>query len=275
MRKKLLLLLALFLCSAVSGWAWWRPAQRFEVSELALGELRLVTWNVGYFAPVNNKNAKDLDMERIAAVLQPLQAQVVVLQELNSVQQAEEIARKLGSDWYAKTVETGHDQILAVLSSLSGAEMETRTAGGRSMIGVCFQGEDDRDVFILGVHSPHPARGMDATVDNIKAAVSWMCERNEAIRIMAGDLNYNFDPDLTVDGDVLYGEVMSVLSDGTISIGETYYAHTRIDHVFHHPQAMKVMEQSSGMVDLAPRFAKVPGWRDHRPVVTTYDVGEL
>lgn len=274
MRKKLLVMLALFFCTAVSGWAWWRPAQRFEVSDTGFGELRLVTWNVGYFAPAKNKNARDLDLERIAGVLKPLMSQVIVLQELNSVDQAEAIARELGSNWCALSVETGHQQTLAVLSNLSGAKVESKTAGGRSMIGVSFQGEDDRDVFILGVHSPHPARGMEDTVANIKGAVSWMSERNEPIRIMAGDLNYNFDPDLTrEDGDALYSEVMSFLSDGTISIGETYYAHTRIDHVFHHPREMNVVEENSGMVDLAMRFAKVPGWRDHRPIVTTYEIG--
>ena len=268
-----MLLFVLVLFTSASGWAWWRPAQRFEVSDLKLGELRLVTWNVGYFAPAKNKNARDFDIERIAGVLKPLTAQVIVLQELNSMQQAEAIARELGSDWCALSVETGHQQTLAVLSRLPGAKAESKTAGGRSMIGVSFQGEDDRDVFILGVHSPHPARGMEDTVDNIKGAVTWMSERNEPIRIMAGDLNYNFDPDLKEEGNALYSEVMSALSDGTVSIGETYYAHTRIDHVFHHPQEMKVVEENSGMVDLSTRFAKVPGWRDHRPIVTTYQLG--
>ena len=93
---------------------------------------------------------------------------------------------------------------------------------------------------------------------------------------MAGDLNYNFDPKLSENGkNALYSEVMGVLSDSTISIGETYYAHTRIDHVFHHPEGLKVVEENSGMVDLPMRFAKVPGWRDHRPVVTTYETGSF
>ena len=227
-----------------------------------------------HFAPAKNKNARDFDIERISGVLKPLTAQVIVLQELNSIEQAEAIAEDLGSDWSALSVETGHQQILAVLSRLPGAKVESKIAGGRSMIGVSSQGEDDRDVFILGLHSPHPARGMEDTVDNIKGAVSWMSERNEPIRIMAGDLNYNFDPDMKEeDENALYSEVMSTLSDGTVSIGETYYAHTRIDHVFHYPQEMKVMEESSGMVDLAMRCARVLGWRDHRPVVTTDETG--
>jgi len=163
-----------------------------------------------------------------------------------------------------------------VLTKLPGGKMESKIAGGRSMIGVSLNGEDDRDIFILGLHSPHPARGKQDTVDNIRGAVSWMSERNEPIRIMAGDLNYNFDPDLTgEEGDALYSEVLSVLSDSTASIGETYYAHTRIDHVFHHPAGLRVVEENSGMVDLPVRFAKVPGWRDHRPVVATYEVGSF
>lgn len=263
----------LFLISA-SGWAWWRPAQRFQVKDVELGELRLVTWNVGYFAPAKNKNARDVDIGKIAGVLKPLAAQVIVLQELGSMEQADEIAWKLGSDWRSLSVETGHHgQILAVLTRLAGGKMEKRQAGGRSMIGVSLNGEDDRDIFVLGVHSPHPGRGMRDTVDNIKGAVSWMTERNEPIRIMAGDLNYNFDPDLSGDEqDSLYSELVDVLADSTTSVGETYYAHTRIDHVFHHPTGLKVVEENSGMVDLPMRFAKVPGWRDHRPVVASYEV---
>ena len=274
---RLILFFVVVIFTAASGWARWRPAQRFESSVLDLGELRLVTWNVGYFSPAKNKNARDVDIERIAGVLKPLTAQVIVLQELNSMEQAEAIARELGSEWHSLSVETGHHgQVLAVLSTLSSGKVESKKAGGRSMIGVSFTGEDDRDIFILGVHSPHPARGKQNTVDNIRGAVSWMSERNEPIRIMAGDLNYNFDPDLSGDDkNTLYAEVMGVLSDSTAAIGETYYAHTRIDHIFHHPAGLKVVEENSGMVDLPMRFAKVPGWRDHRPVVTTYEVGSF
>ena len=57
-----------------------------------------------------------------------------------------------------------------------------------------------------------------------------------------------------------------------MGIGETYYAHTRIDHIFHNPKTLKVLENKSGLIDISPRMAGVPGFRDHRPIVVTYDL---
>ncbi|WOO41080.1 endonuclease/exonuclease/phosphatase family protein [Rubellicoccus peritrichatus] len=268
-----LLLLSAIVASTLT-WARWRPAQRFEFQELKANELRLVTWNVGYFAATHNKNLRDVDIAEIVDVLDGISPDAVVLQELSSVQQAETIAEGLGADWHAHTVETGHQgQVLAVLSDLPYEKVYSEEAGGRNMVGVTLGENPEQQMFILGVHSPHPARGMSDTVDNIRGAVAMTANRDEPIRIIAGDMNYNFDVDDT-DGP-LYQEIMDVLSDSTEALGETYYAHTRIDHVFHFPETLDVVEEVSGMVDLPLRFANVPGFRDHRPIVVTYDMTEM
>ena len=102
-----------------SVWARWRPAQRFEFRELSAEEFRLVTWNVGYFAPITDKNLRDVDLTRIIEVLREVSAEVVILQELRSFKQASEIAKGLGRDWHTHYVKTGnHEQVLAVLSKL-------------------------------------------------------------------------------------------------------------------------------------------------------------
>jgi len=258
-------------------WARWRPAERFEFRELRTEEFRLVTWNVGYFAPRNNKNARDVDIARIVEVLRGVSADVVVLQELSSVEQANSLARTLGSDWRAHAVETGHrEQVIAVLSNLSGRIVDTREAGGRKLIGVSLRDDMQRGIFIVAVHSPHPARGMSDTIASIRSAVSMIAESDEPVRIIAGDLNYNFDPEENGYGDrSLYEEITKVLSDSSTEIGETYYAHTRIDHVFHFPKELGVVGEASGMIDLPLRFAKVPGFRDHRPIVITYDLTDV
>lgn len=277
--KKLLFSWRSFLCltfiaALALGWARWRPAQRFEFQELKDTELRLATWNVGYFAATNNKNLRDVDIARIVEILDGITADAVVLQELSSMKQADAIASGLGENWQAYSVETGHQgQILAVLSDLPCEKVYSDEAGGRNMIGVSLGNNTEEQIFILGVHSPHPARGMSDTIDNIRGAVAMVSNRDEPIRIIAGDMNYNFDAD-NASGP-LYEEITDVLSDSTETIGETYYAHTRIDHVFHYPETLEVVEESSGMIDLPMRFANVPGFRDHRPIVVTYDMTQM
>ncbi len=270
-------LILLLIVLGVGIWARWRPARQFDPGEPRAGEFRLATWNVGYFAPAVNKNVRDFDIDGIADTLKGLSAHVVILQELDSKDQANEIARGLGGDWRALSVKTGHHrQVLAVLSRLNMGDAEINEAGGRRMIGVPLHDGEGRDIFILGIHSPHPVRGPRDTIENIRGAVSMVAGRKEAIRIIAGDFNYNFEPDGSdAGGNSLYREILGVLSDSTASIGETYYAHTRIDHVFHYPKELRVIEENSGMVDLSFRFAKAPGFRDHRPIVVSFETGRM
>lgn len=270
-RRWLVILLLVFGIIAVAGiWARWRPAQRFVSRELGTDEFRVVTWNVGYFSPVKNKNVRDIDLKGIVETLKGLSANIVVLQELSSIKQAETIAHELGSDWKAHAVETGyHGQVLAILSNLPYKTVDIKEAGGRKIIGVSLGDGKRPGIYIVGVHSPHPGHGMTDTIKNIKGAVAIIEDSKEPIRIIAGDLNYNFDPD---DNQSLYKEITKTVSDSTALIGETYYAHTRIDHIFHSPKDLKVVSEASGMVDLPIRLAKVPGFRDHRPIVVTYDL---
>lgn len=267
-------LLVLGVFGAFCLWAKWRPAMRFNFRELKPGEFRLVTWNVGYFALAGNKNLRDIDITRIVQTLKDVSPNAVVLQEVGSTGQAEEISKGLGPDWSSFSVKTGHSgQVLSVLSNLPGKLSDTKEAGGRELIGVSLGNEPEQAIFIAGVHSPHPARGIANTAENIRGAVSMAEAREEPVRIVAGDLNYNFDlKESKSSANSLYQEITRIMSDSTAELGETYYAHTRIDHVFHFPKELKVINEASGIIDLSVRFDRVPGFRDHRPIVITYDL---
>ncbi|MAE65513.1 MAG: hypothetical protein CMJ18_14680 [Phycisphaeraceae bacterium] len=267
----LLIVLALMLLSFT--WMRWRPAQRFESSLPRHQEFRVATWNVGYFSMTRDKNVRKTDLKPIVETIRALHADVVILQELGSLDHPETIAGELGEDWNAYAVETGHGrQVLAILSRSESRETGDCECGGRKVKTVSLKSRTGRSVFVAGVHSPHPARGPSDTVDNIRCVISRARDRTEEIRIIAGDMNYNFDPDR--EEDELYREIRSDFGDGTSSLGETYYAHTRIDHVFHYPESLEVVEEGSGLLDLSWRFANVPGFRDHRPIVVTYDLGQ-
>ncbi len=253
-------------------WMRWRPAKRFAYSFPKKSEFRVVTWNVGYFSAVENKNVRAVDLKPITEIIRSLHADVIILQELGSLEQPNVILQGLGEGWNACSVETGHGtQVLSIITRSIIRTGDQFVCGGRQIKALSLESRNGKSIYIVGVHSPHPARGISDTVENIRCALSHAMNRSEQVRIVAGDMNYNFDPQ--DKESPLYQEILASFGDATIGLGETYYAHTRIDHVFHYPKTLPVVKDKSGLVDLSVRFAKVPGFRDHRPIVVTYDLG--
>lgn len=229
-----------------------------------------MTWNVGYFAPVSNKNLRDVDTDRVVRVLEKVRADVIVLQELGELEQADQIAGKLGPEWNVYSAKTGHgEQVSAILSRRDFEKTECFPCGGRMTPGVSIENGNGGGLYVVGVHSPHPARGIDENEESIRCVLEHARKRGEEVKIVTGDLNRDFDPESHCD---LYAEILNEFGDGTIELGKTYYARTRIDHMFHLPQDLRVSQEGSGMVDLPMRWAEVPGFRDHRPIVVTYQL---
>ncbi|KPK99984.1 MAG: hypothetical protein AMK75_06040, partial [Planctomycetes bacterium SM23_65] len=199
-------------------------------------------------------------------------AHLIALQELGSLEQIDEIARGLEGEWHTYCVPTGHrGQFLGALSRLAVSSTEQREAGGKKMVGLSLQLAGGRSAFFLSLHAPHPVRGKGKTIDYIRTGVAWTRERPEDFRVMAGDLNWHFPPvsdDAAEDHD-LYREIRSFCADSTAEIGPSFYAHTRIDHVFHAPDNLPVVASGCGIIDPPNRWARAPGWRDHRPIVVT------
>ncbi len=252
-----------------------RGAQRFRPASLEHSEFRVMTWNVGYFALSSDKNLRDLDLEQIARIIEDSDVQAVVLQEVSSPEQMNEVARSLGSNWSAHSVDTGHQgQILAILTSLPPGELREAQAGGRGILGLEIQHPSGKEIFLTGVHSPHPARGKKKTVSSIEESFAFTQAQDSDILMFAGDLNYQFQEDNT-DPENLYVNITEEMADSTKALGSTYYFGFRIDHIFHSPKELGVIQEESGMIDLEFRLGRVPGFRDHRPIVVTYDLADL
>ena len=261
---------------ALGLWARWRPAKTFVPGPPGEDQLRVVTWNVGYFTTRHVKAARAADTDAIVAVLCQTNAHLIALEELGSKEQAEEIARGLGAGWNAHGTATGHPgQFLGALSRLPVLSAEQKEAGGKKMLGLCVQLGGGRKAFLLSMHAPLPLQDKTEALDYIRTGAGWTRERSEDVRIMAGDLNWNFR--LTNDDaktDDLYREIRSFCADGTAAIGPSFYAHTRIDHVFYAPEGLRVVASGCGIIDPPDRYLRVPGWRDHRPVVVTIRLPE-
>ena len=233
--------------------------------------MRVMTWNVGYFAIAKNKNLREVDIMPVSALIGDSGADVVVLQELGTTEQAKEIALALGEPWADYSVKTGHgEQTLSVLSRYHNQEFEVMECGGRNVISASFIHPTDVAINIVGVHSPHPVRGLNNTKTNIQCALALSDTKQESVRIITGDMNYDIDPEKNASD--FYRDILKTYGDGTQHLGETYYAHTRIDHMFHYPKNLTINTAASGLVDLPLRFTKVPGFRDHRPIIVTYDL---
>lgn len=277
-RKVLTAVLAISLILVGFGfWARWRPARKFIPGPPAGDELRIVTWNVGYLAARRNKAARLDDTDAIVAVLRQTNAHLISLQELGSSEQIDEVARGLEGDWSTYCTAAGHPgQFLGALSRLPVSGTEEREAGGKKMLGLCLQLAEGRRAFFLSLHAPSPTWGKAKTLEYIRAGVAWARDRPEEIRVMAGDLNWHFPrlDDGAGETDDLYREIRSFCADSTAAIGPSFYAHTRIDHVFHAPESLPLVASGSGMMDPANRYARTPGWRDHRPIVVTIKLPE-
>ena len=274
MSKKRLRILSLITITLTTIlWARWRPAERLEIKNLDSKNFRIMTWNVGYFALSSNKNMKDVDIPELIRVMKSCQADVVVLQEIAKVEQAEKVATALGENWRAYSVKTGHgEQTLSVITDLTLIAEENIACASRMAKGLSLRDESGKSIYVLGLHSPHPAHGFQDTTESINTAIKHTRKRHEEVRLIAGDLNYNFDIN---SSNELYDNILSDFGDGTVELGETYYAHTRIDHVFHYPKSLNAIKDESGILDLKLRFAQVPGFRDHRPIIVSYDLQNL
>ncbi len=269
-KKGAIALAMIALTASVGAWAHWRPAKAFVPSTPQTHQLRVVTWNVGYFAPVSDKNLRDIDIPQVAETIAMMEPDIVVLQELGHTDQAESIAKKLGEEWWQHAVPTGHgNQAIAILGTSELIKIESFECGGRMSLGATLKSDTGKAIYVCGIHSPHPARGIQENKESIEQSIQHTHKQDEAIRIVTGDMNYNFDPG---SPDEFYQSITTHFGDGTIDLGETYYAQTRIDHVFHYPKNLVVDVDQSGLVDLPMRFAKVPGFRDHRPIVVTYNL---
>ncbi len=275
LNKKVTACSSVLLASALTaGCIRHRSAQRFTPSSVETTEFRVMTWNVGYFAISQNKNLRDLDLDTIARIIRESHAQAVVLQEVSSREQMETVAKALGTDWTVHTVETGHQgQVLAILTSLPLNEFHEAQAGGRGILGLELIHPSGKDIFLTGVHSPHPVRGQEKTRSSIRESYQFTREREADLRMFAGDLNYQFE-ETSTDPESLYLTLTEEMADSTRDLGSTYYMGFRIDHIFHGPKEVQVKTEESGMIDLDFRLGRVPGFRDHRPIVVTFDLSE-
>jgi len=241
--------------------------------------LRVMTWNVGYFTPLPDKNMREVDCQSAASLIVKSEAQVVVLQELGSLKMGEMIAEQVQKDskkgWRFTGVKTGlGNQVIGVVTCFEVKETTGLIAGKRKMLGVKLRDDRGGDFMVVGLHAPHPIRrGKDNTFSYVKAGFELAKREGEGRSLVIGDLNVDFDVE---GGEVadFYKELLVGFEDVTAGLGETYYMGKRLDYVFSEKAlGWQSLYGDSGMIDLGddwPSFWAVPGPRDHRPVVLTF-----
>jgi len=260
-------------------WARVRDAKRFEPSPVGENELRVMTWNVGYFTVVSDKNMRKKDYELVADIVLKSESQVVILQEVGSMEMGHLIASQCGEfsndEWSFAGVKTGlGNQVLGVLTQMKINRHDVKEAGEKKVVGFDLKG-GGIGLYVVGVHAPHPIRrGEENTIAAIEAAFDLAREKGGGQSLVMGDLNWDFDEESQAE---LYANLQEDFVDETKEIGETYYAGKRLDYVFRKKTTSWTMKmEASGMMELSSGTINpsVPGFRDHWPVVVAFGLEE-
>lgn len=225
--------------------------------------LRVVTWNVGEAAGFGQRAARDETLARVGETVATLDPDLLVLQEV-SESALERIADALPG---ARTYHAGGGRGCGVVAQRGNlVPLPPRRWTGRPAVHVVYRGERDVLAHLIGLH----ASSWSAAERNeeIGRAVDSLAELDEALPIVAGDLNLDVDlesgRDLFTDDEYLdvqtYNYLAEHLTDAALGTGPTAEPDRRLDYVFVGTERWRVADAGVW------RGHRV-GSMDHHPVV--------
>ena len=269
------LLLAAGLCFTL-GFAGRGGRVEVDPAQRAPASLRVVTWNVGHELDEGAPALRMEDEAAVVATLRALDPDLVVLQEVADVEQAERLASALGEGWQraASSVGAGrHVVILARAASVRRARL--RGVGGRAVaaaVTLARPGLPASGLVVAGVHaSAFSAGERNGLLGDVRQQLDALA--GDHPRILAGDLNIDLDPNARRDllsGDAYldvqtYNAVLGAtdshagLFDAAAHAGPTAEPDRRLDYLLVDPGL--AVEQAGPV-----RGHRAPGM-DHDPVL--------
>lgn len=268
-RERWLALLAALLLAWGSGWHPF-PEASFTPGPREPGTLRVVTWNLGESADAGASALREEALPAVGETLRRLDADLVLLQEVGSRDQAETLARALGPGWSLALPPSGRRRV-ALLARGSLMPFEIPRARGRA----------------LGAHASVRAAGGAETVEldvvNVHADAFSSRNRNRLLgtaaetlgerarttrRVLGGDFNLEVDPDRRRDllSDDAYRDLESFhfaargMRDAGLAAGPTAEPDRRIDYLL-------VSEQGLAVRRAGVWRGRRVGAMDHDPLV--------
>lgn len=197
--------------------------------------LRVLTWNVG--AGLDGGGLREEHLEHIAGVLRAADPDLAFLQEVRSTRQGERLRERLGEGWASAS--SAGALALAQRGRIESFSLER--AFRLRTVGVVYRSEGLEPVAAIGLHAEaFSARSRNESIGSMTTA---LMERSEALKILAGDMNFDLDldkrRDLLTDNEHLdvetYNFVGLRLHDAGRGTGSTAEPDRRLDYVFVSP----------------------------------------
>ncbi|HKY30668.1 MAG TPA: endonuclease/exonuclease/phosphatase family protein [Pyrinomonadaceae bacterium] len=206
----------------------------------ASGNLRLMTWNIGYGHLESDSRARNEDLPAMAQVILSNDPDAVALQELTGEDQLKILLTHLNNRYRGSTVTMGKEnRVTAVLVKDRSARFRDVQFGRQFSAAAVFQHKDVPEILLISVHanafSSVHRRTLTADV------VDW-CRANARGQIvfLAGDFNLEvstkkpndlFTDDAKNDSES-YNYILKHFSDFGRDAGETAISNRRIDYIF-------------------------------------------
>jgi endonuclease/exonuclease/phosphatase family metal-dependent hydrolase len=225
--------------------------------------LRVLTWNLGGSGEGVGRPLDEKHLGHVVRVLKEVDADLVLLQELQSAAQARRLRQWLGDDW--QLLIGGRSRRRLAVAAQRGPVRPWSLPPDPSAMGVRYLPPAQPAVAIVNLHAHAFSAGRrNALLGRMVQAL----DRARAARILGGDLNLDIDVnrrrDLFTDNEHLdletYNYVAGRLRDAALGGGATAEPDRRLDYLFVDPIRFRVTAAG-------PLKGQRIGDMDHDPVV--------
>lgn len=247
------------------GWLDHRPAG-FSPTERDAATMRVVTWNVGGKTGATGQPMQDEWIAGVAGTIRELSPDLVLLQEVASRGQLDELLSELGGSWRG-TVTARGDRRVGVLYERGSIRIPPSFwRRGRTNVALVYVSPDHPPLATVAVHADaYSAKQRNQALG--RAVDLLLSLRGADAKLLAGDLNLDLDldkrRDLFSDNEHLdvetYNYITNRLFDAGIGQGSTAEPDRRLDYIF--------VNEKLGVAAAGPLKDRRVGTMDHDPMV--------
>jgi endonuclease/exonuclease/phosphatase family metal-dependent hydrolase len=274
MREKILeiIFIVLAVVFAAGGYGIYQPrGGGYHLTTRQPGDLRIVTWNVGGIGGYGGRSLNEERLHHIAAVLNKLNADLILLQEVASAHQGQRLRRMLDGHWEV-IVSAGGVSLQAILGQRGKLQNLSRLAQSSHTLAASYEPSGMPPVLLMNIHAnPYSAKERNTVIG--QATNVLMHQDSGQLRILAGDLNLDVDidkrRDLFTDNEHLdvetYNYLVEHLADVTRGTGTTAEPDRRLDYIFADAGRVRIIRAG-------PWKGKRVADMDHDPVVADLQI---